>query len=87
MRTHRPIITRHTVHCLCGVFCGASPDRWFEHAADVHVLHPGELLDMTPISETAAAWQQARERARAAFQRLADAFAPLRRVLKGDIGV
>lgn len=58
-KPHRPLITRHGIHCTCGVFCGSHLDSWGGHAADRFLLDPTTRLDPRPITVTVKALQEA----------------------------
>lgn len=51
---HRPLLTRHGTHCICGVFCasGRNIEAWRDHVADRTTLD-GILfgVNSSPIGE------------------------------------
>ena len=46
---HRPLITRHGTHCICGVFCasGRNVEAWRSHVDD-RVLLDGTAAGINP---------------------------------------
>jgi hypothetical protein len=51
---HRPLITRHGTHCICGVFCAAGRDieGWRSHARDRVLLDGTACIMSSPIGES-----------------------------------
>jgi hypothetical protein len=83
---HRPLITRHGTHCICGVFCasGRNLKAWWSHVED-RVLLDGTAagINASPIGED---WWTVLDGFRRfgqaysdAARKLAQAFAPLSR--------
>jgi hypothetical protein len=51
---HRPLITRHGTHCICGVFCASGRDieAWQSHVDDRVLLDDSAAgINPSPISE------------------------------------
>lgn len=49
---HQPLLTRHGVDCICGVFCGPKLSSWKGHRADRMLLHPGDVFTEEPVVES-----------------------------------
>lgn len=51
---HRPLITRHGTHCICGVFCASGRDveAWRSHVEDRTILDGMVFgVNSSPIGE------------------------------------
>lgn len=81
---HRPLMTKHGTHCICGVFCGSGRDveSWRRHTRD-RVLLDGTVVGMNPSPINEEWWtvlEGFRKMGQAyvnAGRKLAQAFAPL----------
>lgn len=85
---HRPLITDHGTHCICGVFCGSKPESWDGHEQDLLTLHPMAETSNRPansIDLLKAQLQRAGEAANAAIRGLKEAFS--RKPTKGGFSI
>lgn len=49
---HQPLLTRHGVDCICGVYCGPKLSSWKGHRADRMLLRPHDRFTEEPVMES-----------------------------------
>lgn len=82
---HRPLMTKHGTHCICGVFCasGRNWEAWWCHVADRVELDGIEAVQWNPNSINEEWWtvlegfRRIGQAYANAGRKLAQAFAPL----------